>query len=36
MKLYRAGLYWWLGYTDGYGKVWLVTRVGRVGDCIRP
>lgn len=34
IKLYRAGLFWWLGY-EVKGRLHLLTRIGRVGDCIR-
>lgn len=33
IRKYRQDGYWWLG-VEVNGKVWLITRVGREGDCL--
>ena len=34
IRAYNAGGYHWLG-VEINGKIFLITRVGRIGDCVR-
>jgi hypothetical protein len=36
MKGFKIDGWQWLGYYDRHGKIYLVRRIGRVGDCVRP
>lgn len=35
LRRYQAQGYWWIGFEMPNGEAFLITRVGRVGDCVR-